>query len=80
MGFDDTEFDPFDEYWALESVNRDGFKPELLMEHLCVPLHGGIVDTAYNKKVAELPLHELEGIFEPYHLSYDCYYGIARLF
>lgn len=86
-GFDDTEFDSFDEYWILESVNRDDFKLELLMEYLYAPLYGGmtvlhgvIEDTAYNKKVAELPLHELEGILEPYHLSYYCYYGVANLF
>lgn len=80
MGFDDTEFDSFDEYWSLESVNRDDFKRELLMDHLRVPLYSGIADTAYNEKVAELLLHELEGILEPYHLSYYCYYGTARLF
>ncbi|WP_160666966.1 hypothetical protein [Colidextribacter sp. OB.20] len=60
MGFDDTEFDPFDEYWALESVNRDDFKLDLLMAHLCAPLDGGIVDTAYNEKVAKL-LEDLMG-------------------
>lgn len=80
MGFDDTKFDSFDEYWALESVNRDDFKLELLMEHLCAPLYGGISDTTYNEKVAELILLELEEILKIYYLSYYCYYGTARLF
>lgn len=83
-GFDDTEFDSFDEYWILESVNRDDFKLWLLRDYLYAPLDGGrfsvIEDTAYNKKVAELPFHELEGILEPYHLSYCCYLGVAHLF
>lgn len=83
-GFDDTEFDSFDEYWILESVNRDDFKLWLLRDYLYAPLDGGrfsvIEDTAYNKKVAELPFHELEGILEPYHLSYYCYCGVAHLF
>ena len=33
-GFDDTEFDSFDEYWILESVNRDDFKLWLLRDYL----------------------------------------------
>lgn len=86
-GLDDTEFDSFDEYWELESDNQEEFKHDLLKACLYAPLddglyrrlYGDILETDYNKKLAELILREFEEILEKYHLQYwaDQYTGMV---
>lgn len=73
--FQDTEFDSFDEYWELESVNQEEFKLELLKQCLRDPRES----IGYNGEVAKLVLGELDEILKPYHLQYwaDSYCDIS---
>lgn len=73
-GFDDTEFDSFEEYWELEMENQEQHKLKMMKQHL----QGYGWDESYNEAIAALIIQEFETILKKRGLRFSTdFYGYA---